>query len=73
MADASLTRGSVSQCPECDEIIGADDGCACAVCGRLFHMDCLDADTLTCLDCVYDADSYDRHRGFDSSYDDEDE
>ena len=51
---------SVPQCPECDDIIGMDDEYACAICGRLFHQDCLDSDTDTCLDCTFMADNLDK-------------
>lgn len=50
---------SVPLCPECDDIINLDDECACAICARVFHQDCLDPDTYTCLDCTFMANTLD--------------
>ncbi len=52
---------AVPQCPECDDIISIDDECVCTICGRLFHQDCLDPDTYTCMDCTFMADNLDKN------------
>ncbi len=61
--DSASFHNTVAVCPECDDIIGLDHDFRCAVCARLFHMECLDPDTLCCLECAMEADIIDKTPG----------
>ena len=57
--EQTAVGGMMTQCPECGEIIGVNEGYYCALCGQRFHLDCLDPDTLCCLECTLVADVLD--------------